>query len=109
FPWRRAIVPAVLVLVLAFLALRGGSERNAGIERTNAPQRTALVTVAPTIAPTVAPTVAPTIAPSAAPTVAPTGPTTATEIEPNNNPATAQLITMGTHAASIAPVDDVDF
>jgi hypothetical protein len=64
-------------------------------------------TVAPTIAPTVAPTVAPTIAPSAAPTVAPTGPTTATELEPNNNPATAQLITMGTHTASIAPVDDV--
>src|SRR6185295_9239876 len=28
FPWRRAIVPAILVLVLAALALRGGTERN---------------------------------------------------------------------------------
>ena len=121
FPWRRAIVPGILVLVLAILALRGGSERNAGLERTNPPQRTAVVTVAPTVvptiapttaptlAPTIAPTVAPTVAPTAAPTAAPTGPATATEAEPNNTPATAQLITMGTHAASIAAADDVDF
>jgi len=121
FPWRRAIVPGILVLVLAILALRGGSERNAGLERTNPPQRTAVVTgaptvvptiaptTAPTLAPTIAPTVAPTVAPTAAPTAAPTGPATATEAEPNNSPATAQLITMGTHAASIAAADDVDF
>ena len=114
-------MPAILVLVLAFLALRGGSERNAGVTRTNPPQRTVVSTVAPTIAPTVAPTIAPTVAPTvaptiaptvvptAAPTVAPTGPSTATEAEPNNNPANAQLITMGAHDAAIAPADDVDF
>jgi serine/threonine-protein kinase len=113
FPWRRAIVPGILVLVLAILALRGGNERNAALDRTNAPQRTAQQTAAPTIAPTVAPTVAatvaPTIAPTVAPTIAPTAPATPTESEPNNVPATANLITTGTHAGTIAPADDVDF
>lgn len=109
FPWRRAIVPGILVLALAVLALRGGSERNAGIDRTNAPQRTAAVTVAPTIAPTTAPTVAPTVAPTARPTVAPTAPGTVADDEPNNTPATASPIAPGTHEASIAPIDDVDF
>ena len=73
FPWRRAIVPGLLVLVLAVLALRGGGERNAALDRTNAPQRTVQQTVAPTTAPTVAPTIAPPpIAPTVAPTIAPT-------------------------------------
>ena len=113
FPWRRAIVPGILVLVLAILALRGGSDRTAGVVRTNAPQRTAQQTVAPTtaptIAPTTAPTVAPTVVPTVAPTVAPTAPATAAEDEPNNTPATANLIAMGTHDGSIAPANDVDF
>ena len=119
FPWRRAIVPGLLVLVLAVLALRGGGERNAALDRTNAPQRTAQQTVAPTIAPTVAPTIAPTIAPTVAPTVAPTlAPTVAPTARPTapagadehgNTPATAALIAAGTNEGSIAPMDDVDF
>ncbi|MDP9251767.1 MAG: hypothetical protein M3O80_02075, partial [Chloroflexota bacterium] len=123
FPWRRAIVPGILVLVLAILALRGGGERSAALERTNAPQRTAqqtaaptvaqtiastaVPTIAPTIAPTVAPTVAPTIAPTVAPTVTPTAPVA--DDEPNNTPASATIIAVGTHHGSIATADDVDF
>jgi hypothetical protein len=119
FPWRRAIVPGILVLVLAVLALRGGGERNAALDRTNAPQRTAQQTVAPTTAPTVAPTIAPTVAPTVAPTIAPTvAPTVAPTAQPTapagaedqgNTPATAAAILAGTHEGSIAPADDVDF
>jgi eukaryotic-like serine/threonine-protein kinase len=123
FPWRRAIVPGVLVLVLAVLALRGGGERNAALDRTNAPQRTVQQTVAPTTAPTVAPTIAPTVAPTLAPTVAPTvAPTAAPTVAPTaqptapagaedqgNTPATAAAIVAGAHEGSIAPTDDVDF
>ncbi len=113
FPWRRAIVPAILVLVLAVLALRGGNERNASVDRTNAPQRTAAPTLAPTTAPTVAPTLAPTVAPTvvptARPTVAPTAPGTVADDEPNNTPGTASLIAPGTHEGTIASAGDVDF
>ena len=123
FPWRRAIVPGILVLVLAILALRGGGERNALQGRTLAPQRTVQQTVAPTTAPTVAPTVAPTIAPTFAPTVAPTiAPTVAPSVAPSaqptaptgaadqgNTPATAAAIVAGAHEGAIAPADDVDF
>jgi serine/threonine protein kinase len=117
FPWRRAIVPAVLMLVLAVLALRGGNERNASVDRTNASQRTAAPTLAPTVAPTtgptipptVVPTVAPTVVPTARPTVAATAPGTAADDEPNNTPPTASLIAPGTHEGSIAPAGDVDF
>lgn len=119
FPWRRAIVPGILVLVLAILALRGGGERNAALDRTNPPQRTAQQTVAPTTAPTVAPTTAPTVAPTIAPTVAPTiAPTVAPTVAPTapaaaddqgNTPATAAVIATGTQEGSIAPADDVDF
>jgi hypothetical protein len=129
FPWRRAIVPGLLVLVLGVLALRGG-ERNAALDRAT-PQRTAQQTVAPTIAPTVAPTIARTIAPTVAPTIAPTvAPTTAPMVAPSvaptvaptarptppagadetgNTAATAAVIAAGTHEGAIAPVDDVDF
>ncbi len=119
FPWRRAIVPGILVLVLAILALRGGGERNAVLDRTNAPQRTAQPTIAPTTAPTVAPTVAPTIAPTVAPTAPPTvAPTVAPSAQPTapagaadqgNTPATAAAIVAGAHEGAIAPTDDVDF
>jgi len=117
FPWRRAIVPGILVLVLAILVLRGGGERNAAQGRTNAPQRTAQQTVAPTTAPTVAPTtastVAPTIAPTVAPTVAPTARPTATATvadDYGNNAANAAAIAPGIpHAGAIAPAGDVDF
>jgi hypothetical protein len=123
FPWRRAIVPGILVLVLAILALRGGGERNAALDRTNAPQRTVQQTVAPTTAPTVAPTLAPTVAPTIAPTVAPSiAPTVAPTVAPSaqptvpagagdqgNTPATAAAIVAGTNEGSIAPADDVDF
>jgi serine/threonine protein kinase len=118
FPWRRAIVPGILVLVLAILALRGGTERGAVLDRTNAPQRTAQRTVAQTLVPTVAPTTVPTIAPTLAPTVAPTAaptvrptpqPTAAAAEDHANTPAAAALIAAGTHDGSIAPADDVDF
>jgi len=124
FPWRRAIVPALLVLILAILAFRGGSERTLGVERTNTPQRTAQQTVRPTVAPTLAPTAAPTVvptlapttAPTVAPTAAPTAQTTAApsapatvDEEPNNTPATAAALALGTHDGSIAPAGDVDF
>ncbi len=109
FPWRRAIVPGILVLVLAILALRGGGERNAAQGRTNAPQRTAQQTVAPTTAPTVAPTVAPTIAPTVAPTLAPTARPTTVADDYGNTPATAAVIAAGTHEGSIAPANDIDF
>jgi hypothetical protein len=123
FPWRRAIVPGILVLVLAILALRGGGERNALEGRTVAPQRTVQRTVvpttAPTLAPTIAPTVAPTVAPTAAPSVAPTvAPTAAASAQPTapagaqdqgNTPATAAAIVAGAHEGAIAPADDVDF
>jgi serine/threonine-protein kinase len=109
FPWRRAIVPGILVLVLAILALRGGSERNASIDRTNAPQRTLQQTVAPTTSPTTAPTTAPTVAPTvtARPTPA-TTPATVTD-DYGNTPATATAIVAGTHSGTIAPADDIDF
>jgi serine/threonine-protein kinase len=126
FPWRRAIVPGVLVLVLAILALRGGTDRGAAVDRTSAPQRTAQQTLAPTVAPTVAPTAAPTLAPTVAPTLAATiaptiAPTVAPTVrpstaaapvaddEPNNTALTASVITMGTYGGTIAPPDDVDF
>jgi serine/threonine-protein kinase len=117
FPWRRAIVPAILVLVLAVLALRGGSERNAAVDRTNAPltaqptvRTTTAPTVAPTVAPTTAPTVAPTTAPTARPTFGPTAPTTVAEIEPNNTPATATVMAAGSvHDGTISPAGDVDY
>jgi len=115
FPWRRAIVPAILVLVLAVLALRGGSERNAAVDRTNAPvtatvRTTTAPTVAPTVAPTTAPTVAPTTAPTARPTFGPTAPTTVAEIEPNNTPATATAMAAGSvHDGTISPAGDVDY
>jgi hypothetical protein len=91
------------------LALRGGNERNASVDRTNAPQRTAAPTIAPTVAPTTAPTIAPTVVPTARPTVAPTEPGTVADDEPNNTPPTASLIATGTHEGSIAPAGDVDF
>ncbi|MEO8632026.1 MAG: protein kinase [Chloroflexota bacterium] len=119
FPWRRAIVPGILVLVLAILALRGGSERGAALDRTNAPQRTAQQTVVSTIAPTVAPTTAPTVAPTIAPTVAPTvAPSVAPSVAPTapavtddhaNTPAAATAITVGPHKGALAPAGDVDF
>ncbi|HEY3101435.1 MAG TPA: protein kinase, partial [Methylomirabilota bacterium] len=118
FPWRRAIVPAILVLVLALLALRGGIERNGAAERTNTPQRTAQPTLAPTAAPTVAastaatvaPTTTPTVAPTARPTITPTAPATVAETEPNNTPATATVIAAGiVHDGTISPAGDVDF
>jgi serine/threonine-protein kinase len=117
FPWRRAIVPAILVLVLAVLALRGGSERNAAVDRTNAPltaqptvRTTTAPTVAPTVAPTTAPTVAPTTAPTARPTFGPTAPTTVAEIEPNNTPASATVMAAGSvHDGTISPAGDVDY
>ena len=117
FPWRRAIVPAILVLVLALLALRSGIDRNAAVDRTSPPQRTAQSTLAPTTAPTVAPSTAatvaptttPTVAPTARPTVTPTAPATA-DTEPNNTPATATLVTAGSvHDGTISPAGDVDF
>jgi serine/threonine-protein kinase len=119
FPWRRAIVPGILVLVLAILALRGGTERSAGLDRTNAPQRTAqqttLATVQPTVAPTTAPTaaptavttIAPTLAPTAQPSTAATGPATVAD-DHGNNPANATAITPGTYDGTIAPANDVD-
>jgi serine/threonine-protein kinase len=110
-PWRRAIVPAFLVLVLALLALRGGIERAATAGRTNPPQATTQQTAAPTLAPTVAPTVAPTSAPTTVPTIAPTArPTTAPVVDDyGNNAASASGIAPGSHAGAIAPVGDVDF
>jgi serine/threonine protein kinase len=112
FPWRRAIVPAILVLVLAILALRGGTDRTAGVDRTNTPQRTAqqttLATARPTVAPTTAPTVAPTAAPTAQPTSAASGPATVVD-DHGNNPASATPITAGTYDGTIAPASDVDF
>ena len=115
FPWRRAIVPAILVLVVAVLALRGGSERNAAVDRPNAPltatvRTTTAPTVAPTVAPTTTPTVAPTTAPTARPTFGPTAPTTVAEIEPNNTPATATAMAAGSvHDGTISPAGDVDY
>jgi hypothetical protein len=120
FPWRRAIVPAILVLVLAILALRGGNELNAAVDRTNAPQRTARQTAAPTLAPTTAPTIAPTVAPTVAPTIAPTvAPTARPTVAPTtpvivaddygNTPATATTVAPGSHSGTIAPAGDVDF
>lgn len=118
FPWRRAIAPGILVLVLAILALRGGSERNAGLDRTTAPQGTAQQSVAPTTAPTAVPTTAPTAAPTVAPTVAPTltpQPTSATTPpatvvdDYGDTQATAAAIVAGTRNGTIAPADDVDF
>src|SRR5437762_2527038 len=113
FPWRRAIVPAILVLVLALLALRGGIDRNAAADRTNTPQRTAQTTLAPTTAPTVAPSTAATVAPTTTPTIAPTARPTITptvaDTEPNNTPATATLIAAGVHDGAISPAGDVDF
>ena len=118
FPWRRAIVPAILVLVLALLALRGGIDRNAAADRTNTPPRTAQTTLAPTTAPTVAPSTAatvaptatPTVAPTARPTITPTAPATVADTEPNNTPATATLIAAGSiHDGTISPAGDVDF
>jgi hypothetical protein len=120
FPWRRAIVPGILVLVLAILALRGGTDPTAGVDRTNTPQRSAQQTFAPTIrpsvapttapttAPTVAPTVAPTIAPSAQPTTAASGPATVAD-DYGNNPSNATAIAAGSHDGTIAPANDVDF
>ncbi|HET9808230.1 MAG TPA: protein kinase, partial [Candidatus Limnocylindria bacterium] len=107
FPWRRAIVPGILVLVLASLAVRGGGERNAALDRTNAPQRTVQQTVAPTTAPTVAPTTAPTVTPTIAPSAQPTVPAGAGD--QGNTPATAAAIVAGTNEGSITPADDVDF
>ena len=118
FPWRRAIVPAILVLVLALLALRGGIDRNVAAERTNTPQSTAQQTLAPTTAPTVAPSTAatvaptttPTVAPTARPTLTPTAPATVAETEPNNTPGTATVIAAGSvHDGTISPAGDVDF
>ena len=106
FPWRRAIVPAILVLVLAILALRGGSERNAGIDRTVTPQRTGEQTTAPTTAPTAAPTAAPTL--TARPTIATTAPGTVAD-DYANTPQAAGVIVPGTHNGAIAPAGDVDF
>jgi serine/threonine protein kinase len=112
FPWRRAIVPAILVLVIAILALRGGNDRIAGVDRTNTPQRTAQQTIAatnrPTVAPTTAPTVAPTVAPTAQPTTAASGPATVAD-DHGNSPATATAMTAGTYDGVIAPANDVDF
>ena len=119
FPWRRAIVPAILVLVLAVLALRGGTAGSGALSRTNAPQRTAQQTAVPTAVPTVAPTVAPTIAPTIAPTVAPTvAPTAVATPQPtgpavaddySNTPAAATAIAVGPHKGAIDPTGDVDF
>ncbi len=103
FPWRRALVPGALVLVLALLALRGGIERGATGERTNPPQQTAVRTVAPTTAPTIAPTVAPTLAPTARPTVP------AVTDDYGNNIGSAAGIAPGPHEGTIAPAGDVDF
>jgi serine/threonine-protein kinase len=112
FPWRRAIVPGILVLVLAILALRGGTDRSAGLDRTNPPQRTVQQTVAATLRPTVAPTTAPTAVPTAAPTARPTtaasGPATVAD-DHGNNPANATAITAGTYDGTIAPANDIDF
>ncbi|HEV8654758.1 MAG TPA: protein kinase [Candidatus Limnocylindria bacterium] len=112
FPWRRALLPATLVLVLAVLALQGGIERAANIGRTNPPQLTAQQTAAPTVAPTVAPTTAPTTAPTVAPTVRPTitasAPGTIADDYANTPPAAA-VIAPGTHNGTIAPAGDVDF
>ena len=107
FPWRRAIVPAILVLVLAILALRGGSERNAGIDRTNPPQRTGQQTTAATTAPTTAPTPAPTL--TARPTIATTTPPGAVADDFANTPQAAAVIVPGTQSGTIAPTGDVDF
>jgi serine/threonine-protein kinase len=124
FPWRRAFVPGVLVLVLAILALSGGNARNAGVDRTNAPQRTAQETAAPsapptttaTTAPITAPTTAPPTAPSATPTAVATAkptltPTPPTTVVPDhgNTPATATAIAPGTYNGTIAPAGDVDY
>jgi len=100
FPWRRALVPAILVLVLAILALRGGIERGATSGRTNPPQGTAQQTAAPTVAPTAAPTTAPTARPTTSATVAD---------DHGNNAATASGIAPGPHAGTITPAGDVDF
>jgi hypothetical protein len=108
FPWRRAIVPGILVLVLAILALRGGNERGANAGRTNPPQATVQQTVAPTVAPSTAPTIAPTIAPTVAPTLRPT-PSAAVVDDHGNNAAGASAITPGPHAGAIGPAGDVDF
>jgi serine/threonine protein kinase len=108
FPWRRAIVPGTLVLVLAILALRGGTDRSAGVDRTNPPQRTAQQTIAATIRPTVAPTTAPTAVPTVAPTAQPTTAASGTA-DHGNTPATATAITAGTYDGTIAPANDVDF
>jgi serine/threonine protein kinase len=120
FPWRRALVPGILLLVLAILAVRGGSTGSAGVTRTNTAQRTAQQTLAPTTTPTVAPTTAPTIAPTPVPTVAPTvAPTTQPTTAPSgpatvaddhgNNPANATAIAAGTYDGTIAPANDADF
>jgi hypothetical protein len=106
FPWRRAIVPGILVLVLAVLALRGGNERTAGLE-TIAPQRTAQPTATRTVAPTTPPTTAPTVAPTVAPTAAPTAPVVVDDY--GNTAATATVIAPGAHKGTIAPAGDVDF
>jgi serine/threonine-protein kinase len=108
FPWRRAIVPAILVLVLAILALRGGSDRTAGVDRTNTPQRTPQQTTLATTRPTLAPTTAPTVAPTAQPTTAASGPATVVD-DHGNNPASATPITAGTYDGTIAPASDVDY
>lgn len=104
FPWRRAIVPAILILVLAALALRGGQERAASQGRTNAPQRTAQQTAASTTVPTIAPTAVPT----ARPTIVPTVPATVAD-DYGNTPATAAALAAGTHDGTIAPTGDIDF
>jgi hypothetical protein len=116
FPWRRALVPGILVLVLALLALRGGIERGTLAGRTNAPQSTAQPTAAPTVAPTAAPTAVPTAAPTTAPTAAPTAPATARPTtsatvadDHGNTAATASGIAPGPHPAAIGPAGDVDF
>jgi serine/threonine-protein kinase len=103
FPWRRALVPGVLVLVLALLALRGGIERGATGERTNPPQQTAQQTAARTVAATTAPTVAPTLVPTARPTV----PAVADDY--GNSIGSASGIAPGPHEGTIAPAGDVDF
>jgi serine/threonine-protein kinase len=127
FPWRRALVPGILVLVLAVLSLRGGSDLNAGIDRLDPAQPTAPRATLPVVAPTATPTVAPTATPSAAPTPTPTtasttSPTPAPTARPSvtptvapsavdagHTPATATTIAPGTYRGTIAPAGEVDF
>jgi hypothetical protein len=127
FPWRRALVPGMLVLVLAVLSLRGGSDLNAGIDRLDPAQPTAPRATLPVVAPTATPTVAPTATPSAAPTPTPTtasttSPTPAPTARPSvtptvapsavdagHTPATATTIAPGTYRGTIAPAGEVDF